>query len=571
MPVSSVRAGMAGQALTVVRGSTPQPFAVEVLGVMTNGIGAGRDLIVIEASDLPGRQVISQGGGIWAGMSGSPVYIGGKLLGAVAYGFSASPSPIGGVTPAADMVKLLTMSTSSQAAAKAEAAGDRTSVALSPTIRQQVAERAERAAPPKLERLAMPLAVGGLGLNRLARLQEDAAAAGHPVVAHAGAGRAAASVRATSARPRAGGNFAATLSYGDLTASGAGTTTFVCDKQALAFGHPLNFAGASTYGADDAVSLAIIKGDTSQPPFKLATLKGPFGTVDQDRLAGLRAKLGSMPATTPVIATIRNVDSKNSRRGVTRVTDPALLPGLAPFAVVANYDATFDEIGDGRATSTWTIAGTRARGVPFTVTRSNRWASRIDIAAEPAFDLGYALDQLVNNEFEKVTVRRVTFGSSVATAYRRLRIVDLAVSVNGGRYLKPQVLRVKAGSRLRVRVSMRPFQSTSVRTATLELTVPKGAGGQAGALEVVGGVDLAQVGVSEDPGCLLSEAGCGSEPEESLNGIIRAITSAPRNDDLVARLTLNPVEEPGFPAAATAKTRQTSVVVGQRGVQVEVV
>ena len=98
---------MTGQGLTVVRGATPQPFAVEVLGVLEDGIGAGRDMIIIEVSDLPGREVISAGGGIWAGMSGSPVYINGQLLGAVAYGFSAAPSPIGGVTPAADMLDLL--------------------------------------------------------------------------------------------------------------------------------------------------------------------------------------------------------------------------------------------------------------------------------------------------------------------------------------------------------------------------------------------------------------------------------------------------------------------------------
>ena len=75
LPTSSVTPGMTGQGLTVVRGATPQPFAVEVLGVLEDGIGAGRDMIIIEVSDLPGQHVISAGGGIWAGMSGSPVYI----------------------------------------------------------------------------------------------------------------------------------------------------------------------------------------------------------------------------------------------------------------------------------------------------------------------------------------------------------------------------------------------------------------------------------------------------------------------------------------------------------------
>jgi hypothetical protein len=73
IPTSALSAGMTGQGLTVVRGATPQPFAVEILGVLENGIGPDRDMIIIEVSDLPGRSVISAGGGIWGGMSGSPV------------------------------------------------------------------------------------------------------------------------------------------------------------------------------------------------------------------------------------------------------------------------------------------------------------------------------------------------------------------------------------------------------------------------------------------------------------------------------------------------------------------
>ena len=69
VPVDTVAAGMVGEGYTVTRGTTPQPFKVEVLGKLTNGLGAGRDLIIIEASDLPGGNVIAQGG-IWFGMSG---------------------------------------------------------------------------------------------------------------------------------------------------------------------------------------------------------------------------------------------------------------------------------------------------------------------------------------------------------------------------------------------------------------------------------------------------------------------------------------------------------------------
>src|SRR3712207_3162242 len=64
IPTSALTVGMTGQGLTVVRGATPQPFSVEVLGVLDDGIGAGRDMVIIEVSDLPGRNVIGAGRGI---------------------------------------------------------------------------------------------------------------------------------------------------------------------------------------------------------------------------------------------------------------------------------------------------------------------------------------------------------------------------------------------------------------------------------------------------------------------------------------------------------------------------
>ena len=104
--LGSGRHGRRG-ALRSWSGSTPMPFKVDVLGVLDDGVGVGRDMIMIKVSDYAGQHVIDQGDGIWAGMSGSPVYVGGKLLGAVAWGFTSSPSAIGGLTPAEDMLDVL--------------------------------------------------------------------------------------------------------------------------------------------------------------------------------------------------------------------------------------------------------------------------------------------------------------------------------------------------------------------------------------------------------------------------------------------------------------------------------
>ena len=98
MPLSDVRPGMVGQALTVFQGTKPEPFKVRVVSVMRNFLPK-QDVILIRAEDP--RVEFS---GIVAGMSGSPVYIDGKLVGAVAYAWSFAKEPLGGVTPIESML-----------------------------------------------------------------------------------------------------------------------------------------------------------------------------------------------------------------------------------------------------------------------------------------------------------------------------------------------------------------------------------------------------------------------------------------------------------------------------------
>ena len=101
--VSSLTPGTTGTAWTVVEGTTPVSFDVEVLGVLPDGIAPGIDFILIQVSG----PVIDETGGIAAGMSGSPVYVGGDLAGAISYGFFGADPTIGGMTPAASMVHIL--------------------------------------------------------------------------------------------------------------------------------------------------------------------------------------------------------------------------------------------------------------------------------------------------------------------------------------------------------------------------------------------------------------------------------------------------------------------------------
>lgn len=574
-PISSVVAGATkGTGQTVVTGTTPQPFAVDVLGVLQDGIGAGRDMVIIKVSDLPGGHVVDQGKGIWAGMSGSPVYVGNQLLGSVSYGFTNAPSPIGGLTPAADMLNLLTLR--GARAAKAERLSAKSQpVKMSTTAKRELATKAGVAAPKgTLQQLVTPLAVSGLGTQRLNKLQAATDGAGWSVKAYA-AGRhnAPRASAVPSARPQAGGNFAATLSYGDVTAAAIGTTTYVCGNQAIAFGHPFNLSGPASYGANDANALTIVTDDTSGS-FKMANVGADFGTVNQDRTAGIRADLTAVPTGTNVSTVIRNLDNAKVRNGSTTVVDRQSLPGLLPQIVFSNQDAVFDEWADGTATSSWTITGKRAGGAPLKVTRTNRWASRGDVTLDPAFDIASAADTLLNNDYEDVSIDKVAFNHDLSTTFNQLHITRMRVSVNSGPYAKGSLVKAKAGDKLTVRVDLSPFRSTSSSYVKLRMVVPDSARGQSGTLSATGGIDLAQQGDDDvSLECLLVGQGCTDESAGSLNGVIAKLTSAPRNDAVTARIVFDSGdssdEGPSAPTIS-ATSLQKLTVTGDRDIEIAI-
>ena len=255
LPKRQIEAGMIGRGWTVARGSRPAPFHVRVLGVQRNGIAPGHDLIVVKISDIKGSSMIANAGGIWAGMSGSPVYVEGKLIGAVAYRFAAGGA-IGGLTTASDMMKVLEYRAEQTSASDPQA----NRLTLSGAISQIVAEESGVAESQagELARLALPVSVSGLSPSGIGLLQERLAALGTPVVLTSGSRAPVPSGSSSFVRPVPGGNFAGIISYGDVTAGGIGTTTYVCGKRALAFGHPLTWAGPSTLGANHAQALHVV-------------------------------------------------------------------------------------------------------------------------------------------------------------------------------------------------------------------------------------------------------------------------------------------------------------------------
>ncbi|MGH8577900.1 MAG: hypothetical protein ACREXJ_13525, partial [Gammaproteobacteria bacterium] len=247
--------------------------------------------------DTSGPVIDEGGGGISAGMSGSPVYTeDGKLIGAIAYRFSLGPSSIGGVTPAPDMLRLF-----AEGAAAAEEQGS-AAARLAPGSRARIA-RAQGVAPSSVEeemgRLKVPVSVSGNPRpEQLSALPDALTGTGAGVIVTRGAS-ATVPLRPPSARLAPGDAIGAALSFGDITVVATGTTTYVCGGKAVAFGHPFLFTGPAVIGATRARVLGIVD-DPTLEPFKLATLTEPVGIVDRDRFSGIRARFGAEIPTIPV-------------------------------------------------------------------------------------------------------------------------------------------------------------------------------------------------------------------------------------------------------------------------------
>jgi hypothetical protein len=525
VPVSEVTKGMLGTGYTVSEGTQPEPFSVEVLGVMRDAIGPGRDLIVIEAHS----PAIDSVGGIWAGMSGSPVYDqSDRLIGAVAYSMSFGPSPIAGVTPAEDMVQILDYPGTSNDAAAAK-------VDLSPKLAGRVATRtgASQSESDSMSRLRTPLGVSGVSQRAFRKVGRAAERENLPFVPYATSSAAAGpSLDPNPLVP--GSSFAAAISYGDVTMAGVGTTTLVCDSRALAFGHPfLNVAGPERFGANAADTLAIV--DDEFGPYKLATVEGIVGRGDQDRFAGIRAVLGELPTTIPITTSVTT--PARSRLGESDAVTSEFVPFVTFIHLISNFDMTRDRIGDGSAELSWKITGTDESGDAWQLRRSDLYSSEFDISYEALNDIVDELYRIYSNPFEDIEFTGVHVNASFEDEPRHYTIEKVRMSGDGSNFKLPKYFRADPGGAITTRVSLRSNEPYQNRRVDLHLQIPAGA--KRGVY-----VQLSGGGGSDRGGFFGFEGECfdcggeggGRERATTFRQLLHHLRDAAHNNDLTAQL-----------------------------------
>jgi SpoIVB peptidase S55 len=554
VPVSQVTAGLTGTGYTVSSGTTPEPFTARVIGVLRDGIAPGLDMIIVE-TDSP---AIRAAGGIWAGMSGSPVYTSdGRLLGAVAYGLSAAPSRIGGITPAGEMLKVLGFPSAANLQLPAR-------VRLPKSLQERIAGTGAASAAQAaggMSQLRVPVAISGLAGAHFDRVAQAISRSRRLDALPFRAG-AAPSAPASPAQITPGGNFAAALSYGDVTMAGVGTTTAVCAGVALAFGHPFTFGGKVALSVHTADAL-YVQPDSLFGPFKVANLGGVAGTLDQDRLAAIRARLGAGPVPIPVTSTVSAAGTGLTRTGTTRVNMDVDLPSLAALHLLANLDRTLQKIGAGTSLVTWTVTGKTGAGASFTLTRANRFASQSDVSVGSIFEMLSFLSLIQGQPFAGVHFSKVAITASADELFRQYRIdkvlrktgTNTYVAVNSG-----TPIRVRAGRSVQLRVRLAPFKNRGpLRNFDFTYRIPADRAGSTGTFAVAGGASA----FSENTFCLFNPGACGGESgAKNFSQILQALGHQPRNDQLIATMTIGPARgKPGSKPTVTKQVRTTTQIV----------
>lgn len=439
MPVEDIKTGMQGVAKTVVSGTKLEEFGVEVLGIMKNKGPAG-DLILVRTFG----DVIDRTGGIAQGMSGSPVYIDGKLVGAIAYGWSLTDHKVGMVTPIGDMLKLWDLPDKYNATMQFE---------------QNV---------PGFEAMSTPLMVSGFSGHALTMLQDKL----KPLdLVPYEVGDAPSDAVYAPLEP--GSAVGVELVRGDVSVGALGTVTYVEGNKVLAFGHPFLKKGNIGYFMNNAYVFSTING--LENSFKVGTMGEPVGLINQDRGAAIAGYLGRYPTIIPVRIIVEDTDTGRTQDAAVQVIKDEQLSAILSATTMFNViDKAMDRVGPGTAKVSFEISG---RNMPVgTITRENMFYSPVSIGEAAVGEFLDAMVMLTGNPYNQVDLMDVKIRVSVGEERRTATIMEAQAKTPS----------VKPGENVEIGVKIKPFRGEPIQR-TVSFTVPKDQPAGPLTLEVRGG------------------------------------------------------------------------------------
>jgi hypothetical protein len=403
LPLDQVKAGQRGKGRTVFLDNKIEEFDVEILGILVNN-AAKRNVILAR---LRGQNLESTG--VIQGMSGSPVYIEGKIVGAVAFSFAYAKEALAGITPIGEMLAIIGEKSRLPAPAPAKLPFA-SRVGLEDLF---AAYRDVWPSPPAFvaaggvgSPLQVPLLFAGFSPRVLDRARPFFGGLGfRPMAAGGGEdGQRTDPPLVPDLTVREGEALALQLVSGDLDVSAVGTATYVDGSRVLAFGHPLYNLGPVDYGMARAKVLTVVP--TLDNSFKVAVAGGLIGAFTQDRTAGALGEIGRMPKLVPVNLTLAGETGGTREFRLKVVGDKLLTPLLTNMAVASILGSEDRALGDLTLTLQGDIYLDTTPGQSVRV--EDMFTGNLGSAATDLSGLVTAvLYFLTNNEFKEVGIHRV--------------------------------------------------------------------------------------------------------------------------------------------------------------------
>jgi hypothetical protein len=479
MSVDEVRPGMVGIGQTVFHGDTLEEFKVHILGVLRDVIGPRRSLILARLEGGPLAKT-----GVIAGMSGSPVYIDGRLIGAVSYALGQfATEPIAGITPIAEMTDAASLAPLANGTRPVAMTWPPTPQALTAiwsrdlgrvrpfvddpshaTLLNAVDGGVSTRLGSMLQPIAVPLVSAGFAADVLAPLTDALTARGFlPVSAGAVDQSASPSGPARTLRP--GDAMGVALMTGDFILGATGTVTYVDGDKIYGFGHPLYNLGPTQFpltAADVKVVLPSLLQST-----KIASFGNVIGTLQQDRATAVSGRLGKGPTMIPVALTL-NSDRAGQRTFNFNVVKDVTFTPLLTYLAIANVLTSYER---NAGPASFTVRGTATIREHGDIAFEDIFTGDQPAGAASAYVAG-PLTFLLKNASEPVDVEKVSLTIEASEHSQTARIERVWLDTDrprAGRDVTVKVLiRTNKGQEI---VKSVPIQIPANATGSLQLLV----------------------------------------------------------------------------------------------------
>ena len=458
MPLSQVEKGMKGYGLTVFEGTNVEKFDVEILGVLHN-IGPNQNLILAKV-DHP----VVQRAGVIAGMSGSPIFVDGKVIGALAYAWQFAKEPVAGITPIEEMLKIsqvMRPAGASPAGSTPRMTGAELLNALASSKPEAAFEKFVKsmAARPVntingATRIALPMSMGSFAPDTVQRFAPHLEQLGFVAVP---AGAASASSKKSGKTTFAPGDpVGAVLLTGDFNVAASGTVSYVDGEHIYAFGHPFLDMGEINFPMATSEVVTVLPSLASS--FKFSNTGNIVGMLRQDRAAGIMGVLGAKADMIPVDVTLNGAGPEQKFH-----VDVVRHSYLSPLMLAMVTDSIVSNAQ--RAAGERTVlldSEIKLKGFEPVRIREG-FAGQQARQAIPQY-LALVSGYLMSNEFKDAQIETVKIRLRHDDDLRIAKLMEASL-------VKPEKGRVSPGDTVQVRAVLKPFRGEAF-VETFDVRIP---------------------------------------------------------------------------------------------------